>query len=87
MSKLSALYLTLIGATCMSFVGLLIRMINEANGFQILFYRSIGMCAIILLVISLKRKKTPLLVLKTLDKHDVLMGLFFSSTIEVWIWI
>ena len=50
MKKISAVYLTLLGATCMSFVGLLIRLIDNADGFQILFYRSLGMSAIILLV-------------------------------------
>ena len=78
MSRVSALYLTLCGATCMSFVGLMIRLINEADGFQILFYRSFGMSAIILLVISLKRKINPLIVFKSIDKDDLLMGAFFS---------
>ena len=78
MSRLSALYLTLAGATCMSFVGLLIRLIKEADGFQILFYRSLGMSAIILLIISVRRKEYPLLVLKSLDKSDFFMGIFFS---------
>ena len=78
MSRLSALYLTLAGATCMSFVGLLIRLIKEADGFQILFYRSLGMSAIILLIVSVRRKEYPLLVLKSLDKSDFFMGIFFS---------
>ena len=78
MSRISALYLTLAGATCMSFVGLLIRLIKEADGFQILFYRSLGMSAIILLIVSVRRKEYPLLVLKSLDKSDFFMGIFFS---------
>ena len=78
MSRISALYLTLAGATCMSFVGLLIRLIKEADGFQILFYRSLGMSAIILLIVSVRRKEYPLLVLKSLDKSDFFMGVFFS---------
>ena len=60
----------------MSFVGLLIRLIDNADGFQILFYRSLGMSAIILLVACLKRKSRPILVLLTLDKNDFLMGSF-----------
>ena len=76
MKKISAIYLTLLGANCMSFVGLLIRLIDNADGFQILFYRSLGMSAIILLVACLKRKSRPILVLLTLDKNDFLMGSF-----------
>ena len=76
MKKISAVYITLLGATCMSFVGLLIRLIDSADGFQILFYRSLGMSAIILLVACLKRKSRPILVLLSLDKNDFLMGGF-----------
>ena len=76
MKKISAVYLTLLGATCMSFVGFLIRLIDNADGFQILFYRSLGMSAIILLVACLKRKNRPILVLLSLDKNDFLMGSF-----------
>ena len=51
MTKFSAVNLTLAGAICMSFVGLLIRLIESADGFQILFYRSIGMSLVILTLV------------------------------------
>ena len=41
MEKGSAMALILLGATFMSFVGLLMRLLDAADGFQILAYRSI----------------------------------------------
>jgi len=40
MSKKNAVMLILLGGTFMSFVGLYMRLLTDANGFQILFYRS-----------------------------------------------
>lgn len=38
MPKQNAVILVLFGGTFMSFVGLYMRLINEADGFQIMFY-------------------------------------------------
>ena len=78
MTKFSAVNLTLAGAICMSFVGLLIRLIESADGFQILFYRSIGMSLVIITLICLRRNKSPFRVLKSLDRNDFFMGICFS---------
>ena len=50
MSKKNAVMLILLGGTFMSFVGLYMRLLTDANGFQILFYRSLSLCAIVGLV-------------------------------------
>ena len=47
MSKKNAVMLILLGGTFMSFVGLYMRLLTDANGFQILFYRSLSLCAIV----------------------------------------
>ena len=78
MTKFSAVNLTLAGAICMSFVGLLIRLIESADGFQILFYRSIGMSLVILTLVCVRRNKSPFRVLKSLDRNDFFMGICFS---------
>ena len=78
MTKFSAVNLTLAGAICMSFVGLLIRLIESADGFQILFYRSIGMSLVILTLECVRRNKSPFRVLKSLDRNDFFMGICFS---------
>ena len=78
MTKFSAVNLTLAGAICMSFVGLLIRLIESADGFQILFYRSIGMSLVILTLVCLRRNKSPFRVLKSLDRKIVLNSMILK---------
>ena len=78
MSRIAAIYLTLLGATCMSLVGLCIRLIESADGFQILFYRSFSMSLLIMMVICLRRKIFPKFFLNTLDINDLMMGTSLS---------
>ena len=58
----------------MSFVGLYMRLLSQADGFQILFFRSLSLCLIVLMVCCLRRKVTPLMFLKSIDKNDFLIG-------------
>lgn len=58
----------------MSFVGLYMRLLSQADGFQILFFRSLSLCFIVLMVCCLRRKVTPLMFLKSIDKNDFLIG-------------
>ena len=58
----------------MSFVGLYMRLLSQADGFQILFFRSLSLCLIVLMVCCLRRKVTPLIFLKSIDKNDFLIG-------------
>ncbi len=74
MSKSKASLLILFGGTCMSFVGLLMRLIDSADGFQILAYRSVGISLVVLLVACLKRKVSPTDFLRALDANDLKMG-------------
>jgi drug/metabolite transporter (DMT)-like permease len=59
----------------MSFNGVLIRILESANGFQVLFYRSIGLCIFVLFFIGLKRKTSIIGVFKTIDVWDVAVGM------------
>ena len=83
MKKSSAVLIILLGATFMSFNGVLIRVLESANGFQVLFYRSIGLSLFVLLFISLKRKISFIKVFDNIDKWDisvgVCLGFAFSS--------
>ena len=74
MTKPIATMLVLCGASMMSFVGVLMRLLDEATGFQILFYRSISLTLIVLLVVCIRRRTTPSFFIKSIDKHDLLMG-------------
>ena len=58
----------------MSFVGLYMRLLSQADGFQILFFRSLSLCLIVLMVCCLRRKVTPLMFLRSIDKNDFLIG-------------
>ena len=74
MSKKNAVMLILLGGTFMSFVGLYMRLLTDANGFQILFYRSLSLCAIVGLVSCLRRRIGPVQFLQRLDQADFKMG-------------
>ena len=74
MSKKNAVMLILLGGTFMSFVGLYMRLVTDANGFQILFYRSLSLCAIVGLVSCLRRRIGPVQFLRRLDQADFKMG-------------
>ena len=74
MLRKHAVLLILSGGTFMSFVGLYMRLLSQADGFQILFFRSLSLCLIVLMVCCLRRKVTPLMFLKSIDKNDFLIG-------------
>ena len=78
MTKTNAVLRILLGGTFMSFVGLIMRLITEAGGFQILAYRSISLAAVVATVACLKRRSGFIGLLKTLDLHDVAMGAALS---------
>jgi drug/metabolite transporter (DMT)-like permease len=74
MFKTNACLLILMGGTCMSFVGLLLRLVDGADGFQILAYRSVTITLMVALVVCLKRKIGLPAFLRSLDRNDLAMG-------------
>jgi drug/metabolite transporter, DME family len=74
MTTRSATFLILLGGTCMSFVGLLMRLVDTADGFQILAYRSVTLSIMVALVACLRRKTNIHAFLRNLDRNDVRMG-------------
>ncbi|MBL6846424.1 MAG: DMT family transporter [Planktomarina sp.] len=78
MLKKHAVLLILTGGTFMSFVGLYMRLLSHADGFQILFYRSLSLCFMVGLVCCLRRKVTPFNFLKSIDKNDFVIGIVLS---------
>ena len=78
MPRKSAIFLILLGGVFMSFVGLYMRLLSQADGFQILFYRSFGLCAIVCIVSCLRRQSSPVIFLRSFDKNDFFMGLTLS---------
>lgn len=78
MLKKHAVLLILLGGTFMSFVGLYMRLLSDADGFQILFYRSLSLSFMVGVVCCLRRRVAPLNFLKSIDRTDLLIGLVIS---------
>ena len=78
MAKKHAVLLILTGGTFMSVVGLYMRLLSQADGFQILFYRSLSLCFMVGLVCCLRRKVSPFNFLKSIDKNDFTIGMVLS---------
>tara|TARA_B100001996_G_scaffold367661_1_gene339496 strand:- start:2518 stop:3375 length:858 start_codon:yes stop_codon:yes gene_type:complete len=78
MPKKYAVLLVLMGGIFMSFVGLYMRLLSQADGFQILFYRSFGICGIVIFVGCLRRQTTPIKFFKSIDINDIFMGFALS---------
>ncbi len=74
MTKNAAMLLILLGGTFMSFVGLMMRLLETTDGLVILFYRSIGLVLIVGTVACLRRRTSPAAFLSSLDRTDALIG-------------
>ena len=85
MTKPIATILVLCGASMMSFVGVLIRLLDEATRFQILFYRSVSLTLMVLLVVCIRPRTTPSFFIKSIDKHDLLVGGWLSLAFTTYI--
>ena len=78
MTRPIAMIFVLGGASFMSFVGVLMRLLDDATGFQILFYRSLNLTLIVLVVICVRRRCPPKTVLRSIDRHDLWMGAWLA---------
>ena len=78
MTRPIAMIFVLAGASFMSFVGVLMRLLDDATGFQILFYRSISLTLMVLAVICIRRHCSPKTLLRSIDRHDLWMGVWLA---------
>jgi len=74
MSRNKAMLLIVTGASFMSFVGLLMRLLETTDGMLILFYRSITLAGMVAVVACIRRRQAPLTFLRSLDRTDAMMG-------------
>ncbi len=85
MTKNHAIITILSGSVFMSFVGVLLRLLEAANGFQVLFYRSFGLALIVFLFICFWRKITPQKAILSLDRSDCLIGLNLAIAFSMYV--
>ena len=85
MTKRNATFTILLGGFFMSFVGLLMKMIIDASGFQILFYRSMSLSLVVIIFSCIITKSNPKTFMKRLDRYDLLMGIFLSMAFATYV--
>ena len=85
MTKNQAIITILSGSVFMSFVGVLLRLLEAANGFQVLFYRSFGLALIVFIFICFRRDITPKKVILSLDRSDFLIGLNLAIAFSMYV--
>ena len=78
MTRRSAACVVIIGAVFMSTVGVYLRLIESADGFQILFFRSLPLTMVMLILICLRRQSDPIRVIRSLDQQDAAIGFLLS---------
>ena len=78
MSRRGAAFLVILGAFFLSTVGVYIRSVEHAGGFHILFYRSLSLCLCVALIVSVRRKLSPMAVFGSIDRQDMLLGFLLS---------
>ena len=74
MTRNRAMLLIVTGASFMSFVGLLMRLLETTDGMLILFYRSITLAGMVGLVACLRRRQSLGAFLCSFDRTDMMMG-------------
>ena len=86
MTRYRAISLVLTGGVLMGMVGLILRLMESADGFQILVYRSFALSAMVMLVACLRRKVGALKFLKSFDKWDVIVGLLLGLAFSFYVY-
>ncbi len=86
MTRSAAISLVLVGGVLMGTVGLILRLIETADGFQILVYRSLSLAAMVMLVACLRRKVGVITFLKSFDKWDVFVGILLSFAFSFYVY-
>lgn len=78
MSRKSAVFSITTGAFLISLVGVIMRILDTQDVLLILFYRSIGLSAMVALFTCLRRRQSLSNFIKGLDSKDLIVGIFLS---------
>ena len=79
MNRNHAVLAVLAGAICMSFAGLCVRLLNDADGYQILTYRGIAQCLMVWTVACITRNIRPQQFIRAFDRTDGLIGVLMAG--------
>ncbi|WGI20667.1 DMT family transporter [Amylibacter sp. IMCC11727] len=85
MPKSRAMILILFGAVGMSLAALFVRLVDQADGFQILTYRSVSLAGIVGLMACLRRGSGPIRFLRSLDRADWMIGVILSLAFTTYV--
>lgn len=85
MTPKSATLSILFGALCMSFAALFVRLIENADGYQILFYRGFPQCLVVLLIACRMRRISPFQFIKSIDRVDIFLGVAMCSAFSFYV--
>lgn len=86
MTRATAILLVLSGASLMSFVGLILRLIETADAFQILTYRSLALAAVVLVFACLRRRVSPARFFSSIDRWSVFVGLLLGFAFSFYVY-
>ena len=86
MARSQAISFVLTGGILMGLVGVILRLIESADGFQILVYRSFSLAAMVMLIACLRRKCGPIKFLSKFDKWDVLIGVLLGFAFSFYVY-
>lgn len=74
MSRQNAILFVLLGATCMSFAALVVRLIDTTDGLVILTYRGLSQSLVVLLVACFIRRQSIGAFIRNIDRIDLFAG-------------
>ena len=85
MTRTGAALLVICGASAMSFIGLLVRLIEDADGFQILFYRSYALAIAVAVIACMRRRVGLIKFLNSIEWPDYIIGVFLAVAFTFYI--
>jgi len=86
MSRAAAISLVLVGASLMSFVGLILRLMESADAFQILVYRSMALALLVAIFACVRRKVGISQFLASIDRWSVFIGLLLGFAFSFYVY-
>lgn len=78
--------MVLIGGVALSSGGIIIRFVDAADGWQILFYRAVGMIALLLMVIAVRHRGRIVPAFRNVGANGVVLALGLGAGFVCYVW-